>query len=213
MSAEICQELGLPFVHFIQYSDRVCNPCGRKIRNLGQFYQYIKAANTSTARTPVIKSSKYTLDTSDKASPAWRKSKSVRVNSWAAKSPLIEGSTSATKGKSRKSLSFSLLEKIEKPKSLILTSREVKENAFANETNELGPAWYKIRKTSHSRNRRKSLSYSDPETLWTKIKDLKTLLSHKKELYASKEVKENAPQSCIRGQIMPTRNSKTTGNQ
>ena len=86
----------LPFVHFIQYSDRVCNPCGRKIRNLGQFYQFIEAANTSTARTPVIKSSKYTVDTSDKASPARRKSKSIRVNSQAAKSPSIEGSTSAT---------------------------------------------------------------------------------------------------------------------
>ena len=36
------------------------------------------------------------------------------------------------------------------------------------------------------------LSYSDSETLWTKMKDLKALLSHKKELYASKEVKENA---------------------
>ena len=35
-------------------------------------------------------------------------------------------------GKSRKSLSFSLLEKIKKPKSPILTSKEVKENAFAN---------------------------------------------------------------------------------
>ena len=105
------------FFHFMQYSYRVCNLCGRKIRNLGQFYQFIKTANTSTARTPV-KSSKHTLDTSDKASPAWRKSKSVRVNSRAAKSPSIEGSTSATKGKSRKSLSFSLLEKIKKPKSL-----------------------------------------------------------------------------------------------
>ena len=46
--------------------------------------------------------------------------------------------------------------------------------------------------TSHSRTRRKSLSYSDAETLWTRIKNLKALLSHKKELYASKEVKENA---------------------
>ena len=68
-------------------------------------------------------------------------------------------------------------------------------------------------KQSHSPTRRKSLSFLDPETLWTKIKDLKALLSHKKELYASKEVKENALQSCIRGQIMPTRNSKTTGNE
>ena len=118
VSAEICKEVGLPFFHFMQYSYWFCNPCGRKIRNLGQFYQFIKTANTSTASTPV-KSSKHTLDTSDKASPAWRKSKSVRVNSRAAKSPSIEGSTSATKGKSRKSLSFSLLEKIKKPKRLI----------------------------------------------------------------------------------------------
>ena len=115
------------FFHFMQYSYRVCNPCCRKIRNLGQFYQFIKTANTSTARTPV-KSSKHTLDTSDKASPAWRKLKSVRVNSRTAKSPSIEGSTLATKVKSRKSLSFSLLEKIKNLKalfSLILTSKEV----------------------------------------------------------------------------------------
>ena len=118
---------------------------------------------------------------------------------------LVKQRFEKTEGKSRKSLSISLFEKIKKPKSIILTSKEVKENAFANETNELGPAWYKIKKPSNSRTRRKSLSYSDPET---KIKDLKALLSHRKELYASKEVKENAFQSCIRGQIMPTRNSK-----
>ena len=47
-------------------------------------------------------------------------------------------------------------------------------------------------KKSHSRTRRKPLSFSDPETLWKKIKDLKALLSHKKDRYASKEVKENA---------------------
>ena len=116
---------------------------------------------------------------------------------------LVKQRFEKTEGKSRKSLSFSLLGKIKKPKSLI-------SKAFANETNELGPAWYKIRKTSNSRTRRKSLSYSGPET---KIKDLKALLSHKKELHASKEVKENALQSYIRGQIMPTRNSKTTGNE
>ena len=57
----------------------------------------------------------------------------------AAKSPSIEGSTSATKGKSRKSLSFSLLEKIKKPKTLILTSKEVKQNAFASEGKSCRP--------------------------------------------------------------------------
>ena len=79
--AEICKEVGLPLVQDSrQYSDRVCNPCGRKIRNLGQLYQLIRPAITSTESTPV-KSSKRTLDTPDKASPAWRKSKTVRVNS------------------------------------------------------------------------------------------------------------------------------------
>ena len=39
---------------------------------------------------------------------------------------------------------------------------------------------------------RKSLGYSDPKALWTKIKNLTALFSHKRELYASKEVKENA---------------------
>ena len=132
IALRLCQpkfvkKLDCRFFHFMQYSYRVCNPCGRKIRNLGLFYQFIKTANTFTARTPV-KSSKHTLDTSDKASPAWRKLKSVRVNSRTAKSPSIEGSTLATKVKSRKSLSFSLLEKIKNLKalfSLILTSKEV----------------------------------------------------------------------------------------
>ena len=45
--------------------------------------------------------------------------KNYRVNSCAAKSPSMESSTSAAKGKSRKSLSFSLLEKIKEPTSLI----------------------------------------------------------------------------------------------
>ena len=61
--AEICKEVGLPLVQDSrQYSDRVCNPCGRKIRNLGQLYQLIRPAITSTESTPV-KSSKRTLDT------------------------------------------------------------------------------------------------------------------------------------------------------
>ena len=58
---------------------RVCNPCGRKIRNLGQLYHFVKSATTTTS-TPV-KTSKRNLDMPDKASPPWRKSKSVRVRS------------------------------------------------------------------------------------------------------------------------------------
>ena len=34
--------------------------------------------------------------------------------------------------------------------------------------------------------------HGHPEALWTKIKNLKALFSHDKELYASKEVKSNA---------------------
>ena len=37
VSAEICKEVELPFFHFTRYSDRVCDPCGPKIGNLGQF--------------------------------------------------------------------------------------------------------------------------------------------------------------------------------
>ena len=85
----------------MKYSDRVCNPCGRKIRNLGQLYKYVKDATVTTS-TPV-KNSKRTLETPEKASPSWRKSKSVRVNSPASKRPLREVSPA----KSRKSLSFS----------------------------------------------------------------------------------------------------------
>ena len=119
MLAKICKEVGLLLVQdSMQYSDRVCNPCGWRIWNLGQLYHFIKAAIISRAST-LVKSGRDTLDTPDKASPAWRKSKSVHVNLPVVKSPSIEGSTSATEGKSRKSLSFSPLEKIKEPKSLI----------------------------------------------------------------------------------------------
>ena len=35
-----------------RFSDRVCNPCGRKIRNLGQLYHFVMNATTTTS-TPV----------------------------------------------------------------------------------------------------------------------------------------------------------------
>ena len=53
---------------------------------MDQFYQFIKAAITSPISNQV-KSGKRILDTSDKATPAWKKSKSDGVNSQAAKSP------------------------------------------------------------------------------------------------------------------------------
>ena len=100
--SEICSEVGLPFMQdSLRFSDRVCNPCGWKIRNLGQLYEFVKAANTSLTDTP-IQRSKGTLATPEKASPSWRKSKSVRVNSPAAKKPARE----ASPAKSSKSLAF-----------------------------------------------------------------------------------------------------------
>ena len=90
--SKICSQVGLPFVQdSLLFSDRVCNPCGWKISNLGQLYEFVKAANTSLRVTP-IQRSKRTLATPEKASPSRRKSKSVCVNSSAAKKPVKEAS-------------------------------------------------------------------------------------------------------------------------
>ena len=71
-------KIGLPLTqNSVKYSDGVCNPCGRKIRNLGQLYQFVKKAATATSSTPV-KRSKITLDTPEKASLQWRKSPGSR---------------------------------------------------------------------------------------------------------------------------------------
>ena len=133
--AEICKEVGLPFVHFMQYSDRFCNPCGRNIRHLGQFYQFIKATNTSMATT-LVKSTKHTLDRSDKASQHGE-NQNLSV--------LIRGQQSHPRSKvprrllNQESLSpFLFWRKLKNLKasfSLILTSKEVQKNAFANKNN------------------------------------------------------------------------------
>ena len=95
--ANICRQVGLELTQDSQvFSDRVCNPCGHKIRNLGQLYQFVKTGTSKTASTPSESSGKRDLDTPEKASPSWRKSKVVRVNSPAAKTPLLPGSSTAT---------------------------------------------------------------------------------------------------------------------
>lgn len=97
--AEVCSRVGLVLLHDpATYSDRVCNPCGRKIRSLGQLFEFVKAGTTPTLNS-VSTSTKHTLATPEKASPSWRKSKVVRVNSPTAKTP-------QSAGKSRKSLAF-----------------------------------------------------------------------------------------------------------
>ena len=87
--SEIVRQVGFSLVQdSSRFSDRVCNPCGRKIRNLGQLYHFVKNA-TTTKSTPV-KTSKRNLDTPDKASPPWGKSKSERVRSPIDRTPLRE---------------------------------------------------------------------------------------------------------------------------
>ena len=69
-----------------------------------------------------------------------------------------------------------------------------------------------LQENINSQTGRKSLSCSDPETLWTKIKDLKAFLVEPQER-ALRFERGQRKCSCIRGQIIPTRISETTGNQ
>ena len=77
MLAEVCSRVGLVLLRDPAiYSDRVCNPCGPKIRSLGQLFEFVKAGTTPTLNY-VSKSTKRTPATPEKASPSWRKSKVV----------------------------------------------------------------------------------------------------------------------------------------
>ena len=89
MLAEICEEVGLPLVQdSMQHSDWVCKPCGWKIHNLGQFYHFtILKLQLHPQQVPRLRVANITRDMLDKASLAWRKSKSVGVNLPAVKSP------------------------------------------------------------------------------------------------------------------------------
>ncbi len=77
------------------YSERVCNPCARKIRNLGQLFALINSSvnvNSSDATLETQSrdkpTAKRTLNTPEKTSPAWRCSKTKRVYS-PGKSPSV----------------------------------------------------------------------------------------------------------------------------
>ena len=79
--ADVCKEIGLHLVHNnSEYSDRCCNLCARKVRNLGQLYAFITKHANQEPKTPE-KTSKRQLSPSDTCSPAWRKTKSSRVSS------------------------------------------------------------------------------------------------------------------------------------
>ena len=58
--AQICQKVGVEVVKCEKYSSRVCNPCARKIRNLGSLYSFVQESiqgkiskSTPTKATPV----------------------------------------------------------------------------------------------------------------------------------------------------------------
>ena len=88
--SEIFLQVGFSLVQdSSRFSDSVCNPCGRKIRNLGQLYHFVK--NATATKSTSVKTSKRNLDTPDKASPPWRKSKS-QLSNW---QDSIEGSSSS----------------------------------------------------------------------------------------------------------------------
>ena len=97
--AQICQKVGIEVVKCDKYSSRVCNPCARKIRNLGSLYSFVQKSiqsenskSTPTKSTPVRKR---LLDTPEGRSPI---RKSVRV---------LSPVTKANNGRSpRKTLEF-----------------------------------------------------------------------------------------------------------
>lgn len=99
--AEICSRVGFVSLHDpATHSYRICNPCGRKTRSLGQLFEFVKVGTTPTVNS-VSKSTKRTLATPEKASPSWRKSKLGGVNS-----PTAKTLSPQSAGKSRKSLTF-----------------------------------------------------------------------------------------------------------
>ena len=83
--ADICRAVGVEVVENSQlYSDRVCNPCARKIRNLGTLFELIRntiGSQSAVTQTPpklAENLSKRLLDTTPGRSPC---RKTVRVNS------------------------------------------------------------------------------------------------------------------------------------
>ena len=86
--ADVCRAVGVEVVENSQlYSDRVCNPCARKIRNLGTLFELIRntiGSQSAITQTPpklaenMENLSKRLLDTTPGRSPC---RKTVRVNS------------------------------------------------------------------------------------------------------------------------------------
>ena len=97
--AQVCQKVGIEVVKCDKYSSRVCNPCARKIRNLGSLYSFVqesihdKISKSTPTKSTAVK--KRLLDTPKGKSPI---RKSVRV---------LSPATKTNNGKSsRKALEF-----------------------------------------------------------------------------------------------------------
>ena len=122
----------MPFVHFMQYSDRFCNPCGRNIRNLGKFYQFIKAALLHPRQVAWLRAPNILLTC---------RTKQAQHGENQNPSMLMRGQLSHPRSKvprwllNQESLSPLLfwrkLKNLKALFSLILTSKEVQENGFA----------------------------------------------------------------------------------
>ena len=83
--ADTCRAVGVEVVENNKlFSDRVCNPCARKIRNLGTLYELVQSSignQAAACKTPPkqsIHASKWLLETPPGSSPC---RKTVRVNS------------------------------------------------------------------------------------------------------------------------------------
>ena len=144
VSAEICKEVGWPFFHFMQYSYWFCNPCGRKIRNLGQFYQFIKTANIHPRQVPRLRAANILLTRRTKPAQHGENqnpSVSIRGQQSHPRSKVPRRLLKANQESLSPFLFWRRLKNLKGLFSLILTSKEVKQNALiANKTNELGPA-------------------------------------------------------------------------
>ena len=117
--AEICKEVGLPFFHFMQHSDRICNPCGRKIVTWARFTSSLKL-QLHPRQVPRLRPANILLTRRTKpAQHGENQNPSVSIREQQSHPRSKVPHLLLTKGKSRKSLSFSLLEKIKNLKALL----------------------------------------------------------------------------------------------
>lgn len=78
----MCAGIGIELIqNNEQLSDRCCNPCARKVRDLGQLHAFILNNANGQCKNPEKPKSanKRQLDTPNKSRPAWRKNKAARM--------------------------------------------------------------------------------------------------------------------------------------